>query len=136
MSDNKIHKISKFYCHGISQEKKKNSVLAQFSVRFPLPNPLQNANFINTVVSASLKYKGSYQRSPGLLSGDPLRDPLTDPKTSQNLSDLLPLFLLLLYASPRRVHKMIWSPDPQSSLNLVSNHQIWTHTPPPKTYSC
>ena len=35
--------------------RKKNSVLGQFSVEFPLPNPPQNANFINIVVSASLK---------------------------------------------------------------------------------
>ena len=27
----------------------------QFSVNFPLPNPLQNANFINIVLSVSLK---------------------------------------------------------------------------------
>ena len=33
----------------------KNSVWGQFSVKFPLPNPLQNANFINIVVSASLR---------------------------------------------------------------------------------
>ena len=33
---------------------RRNSVLGQFSVKFPLPNPLQNAHFINIVVSASL----------------------------------------------------------------------------------
>ena len=34
--------------------RKKNSVFGQFSVNLPLPDPLQNANFINIVVSASL----------------------------------------------------------------------------------
>ena len=34
---------------------RKNSVLGQFSVKFPLPNPLQNAIFIIIVVSASLR---------------------------------------------------------------------------------
>ena len=33
---------------------RKSSVFGQFSVNFPLLNPLQNANFINIVVSASL----------------------------------------------------------------------------------
>ena len=35
---------------------KKNSVFGQFSVNFPPPRPLQNANFINIVVSASLTF--------------------------------------------------------------------------------
>ena len=39
---------------------RKNSVLGQFSAKFPLPNPLQNGNFINIVVSASLK-EGGFQ---------------------------------------------------------------------------
>ena len=33
---------------------RKNSILGQFSVNFPLPDHLQNANFITIVVSASL----------------------------------------------------------------------------------
>ena len=32
--------------------RRKNSVFGQLSVNYPLPNPLQNANFINIVVSA------------------------------------------------------------------------------------
>ena len=67
ISENKIRKISKFYCHGIP---KKNSVLGPFSVNFPLPNPLQNANFVNIVVSASLImgsfYMGSWHICPFL----------------------------------------------------------------------
>ena len=51
ISDNKIRKISKFYCRGISQEM---VFLENFLSIFPLPNPLQNANFINIIVSASL----------------------------------------------------------------------------------
>ena len=54
ISDNKIRKISKIYCHGISQER---GAFGQFSVKFPPPQPLQNANFINIVVSASLIYR-------------------------------------------------------------------------------
>ena len=38
--------------------RKKNSVFGQFSVNFPLPDPLQNANFIDIVVSASLRILG------------------------------------------------------------------------------
>ena len=34
ISDNKIRKISKFYCHEISQEKQR---FGQFSINFPLP---------------------------------------------------------------------------------------------------
>ena len=43
-----------------------------------------------------LQDKGSSKSSPGVLSETPLRDP----KTSQNLSGLLPLFLLPLSPSP------------------------------------
>ena len=34
--------------------RRKNGALGQFSVKFALPNPLQNANFIKVVLSASL----------------------------------------------------------------------------------
>ena len=58
ISDNKIRKISKFYCHGISQQNKRFwTIFHKFS---PLPDPLQNANFINIVVSASLKWGVSH----------------------------------------------------------------------------
>ena len=36
----------KLYCHGVSQEKQ---CFGQFPSIFPLPNPLQNANSVNTV---------------------------------------------------------------------------------------
>ena len=48
----KFANFSKCYCHGIP---KKNSAFGQFSLILPPPRPLQNANFINIVVSASLK---------------------------------------------------------------------------------
>ena len=51
ISDNKIRKIPKFI---VMEFPRKRSVFGQFSVKFPRPNPLQNANFINIVVSASL----------------------------------------------------------------------------------
>ena len=47
-------KFAKFPNVIVMEFPRKNSVLGQFSVIFPLPNPLQNANFINIVVSASL----------------------------------------------------------------------------------
>ena len=47
-------KLVKFPNCIVMEFPRKNSVLGQFSVTFPLPNPLQNANFINIVVSASL----------------------------------------------------------------------------------
>ena len=47
-------KFAKFPSFIVMEFPKKNSVLGQFSVIFHLPNPLQNANFVNIVVSASL----------------------------------------------------------------------------------
>ena len=47
-------KFAKFPNFIVMEFPRKNSVLGQFSVKIPLPNPLQNANFINIVVSASL----------------------------------------------------------------------------------
>ena len=47
-------KFSKFPKFIVMEFPKKNSVLGQFSVNLPLPNPLQNANLIDIVVSASL----------------------------------------------------------------------------------
>ena len=53
ISDNKIRKNSEIYCHGISHEKQRFlTIVRNF---FPSPTPLQNANFINIVVSASLR---------------------------------------------------------------------------------
>ena len=46
-SDNKIGKISKLYCHGISQEKQRFGTMFR---KISLPNPLQNAKCINIVV--------------------------------------------------------------------------------------
>ena len=66
ISDNKIRKISKLYCHGSSR---KNSVFGQFSVNFPSPTPFQNANFVNIVVSASLCF--SYESWLALLNLEP-----------------------------------------------------------------
>ena len=50
-------KFAKFPNFIVMEFPKKNSICiwGQFSVNFPLPNPLQNANFINIVVSASLR---------------------------------------------------------------------------------
>ena len=48
----KFAHFSKFYCHAISHEKQPFwTIFPQFS---SLPDPLQNANFIDIVVSASL----------------------------------------------------------------------------------
>ena len=47
-------KLVKFPNFIVMEFPKKNSVLGEFSVKFPVPNPLQNAKFINIVVSASL----------------------------------------------------------------------------------
>ena len=47
-------KFAKFPNLIVKEFPRKNSVFGQFSVNFPLPNPLQNANFINIVVSAFL----------------------------------------------------------------------------------
>ena len=47
-----------------------------------------------------LQYKESSQRCSGGPLRDLLRDPIRFPKTSQNLSELLPLFLLPLCPSP------------------------------------
>ena len=48
-------KFAKFPNFIVMEFPRKNSVLGQFSVNFPLPTPFQNANFINIVVSAPLK---------------------------------------------------------------------------------
>ena len=48
-------KFPKFPHFIVIEFPRKNSVLGKkIPVNFPLPNPLQNANFINIVVSASL----------------------------------------------------------------------------------
>ena len=52
ISDNRIRKIPKFIV--MEYPRKKTASLNNFPYIFPLPNPLQNANFINIVVSASL----------------------------------------------------------------------------------
>ena len=49
-------KFAKFPNFIVLEFPRKNSVFGQLSVKFPLPNPLQNANFINIVVSASLNF--------------------------------------------------------------------------------
>ena len=49
-------KFAKFPNFIVMELPRKNSVFGKFSVNFPLPNPLQNVNFINIVVSASLKF--------------------------------------------------------------------------------
>ena len=49
-------KFAKFPNFNVMEIPRKNSVFGQFSVNFPLPDPLQNANFINIVVSASLSF--------------------------------------------------------------------------------
>ena len=47
--------LSKMYCHGVSHEKKENSVFGRFSSLPPMPPPPLNiANFIFIVVSPSL----------------------------------------------------------------------------------
>ena len=53
ISDNKFANFSDFYYHGISQEKTVFFFHNFPSIPPPL-DPLQNANFINMVVSASL----------------------------------------------------------------------------------
>ena len=58
ISDNKIRKISKFYCHGISQGKQRFWTI--FRVFFPSPTqPPPKRNFINIVVSASLNFEAN-----------------------------------------------------------------------------
>ena len=53
--DNKIREISKFYCHGISQEKQRfGTIFRNFSLSPTPPPPKKNTNFVNFVVSASL----------------------------------------------------------------------------------
>ena len=47
-------KFAKFPNFIVMEFPRKNSILGQFSVTLPLSNTLQNANFINIVVSASL----------------------------------------------------------------------------------
>ena len=60
----KFARFPNFIVMEFPRKKKKNCVLGQFSVNFPLPNPLQNANFINIVVSASMiskRYFGQFK---------------------------------------------------------------------------
>ena len=47
-------KFAKFPYFIVMEFPRKNSVFGRFSVNFPPPQPLQKANFINIVVSASL----------------------------------------------------------------------------------
>ena len=56
-NDNKIsdNKIAKFPIFFVMEFPRKNSVLGPFSGNYPPPQPLQNANLIIIVVSASLK---------------------------------------------------------------------------------
>ena len=82
ISDNKIRKNSKFYCHDISQEKHR---FGQFSVKCPLPNPLQNANFINIVVSASLRT----WKSPCVVRSSPSMIPRNHGATACKLQPLI-----------------------------------------------
>ena len=62
---------------------RKNSVLGQFSVKVPLPNPLQAANFNNIVVSASLIVTGKIARPQC-----PRQSPRTRHKLRHMLSDM------------------------------------------------
>ena len=63
----KFAKCTKFDCHGISQEKWFCTIFPQFPSP---PDPLQNANFINIVVSASLTFPAYWGHFPRVFQSE------------------------------------------------------------------